>query len=33
MANDESPAVYSMPDKVKVNICEDLWIDFHEINL
>jgi len=31
MANDSGPTIYSLTDKIKVNIYEDLYIDFRDI--
>ena len=33
MEHDSAPAIYSFADNVKVNIYEDLWIDFRKLNL
>ena len=33
MEHDSAPAIYSFTDSVKVNIYEDLWIDFRKLDL
>lgn len=33
MEHDSAPAFYSFADRIKVNIYEDLWIDFRKLNL
>ena len=33
MEHDSAPAIYSFTDSVKVNIYEDLWIDFRKLEL
>ncbi len=33
MEHDSAPAFYSFADRIKVNIYEDLWIDFPKLNL
>ncbi|GFH92354.1 hypothetical protein IMSAGC002_03624 [Lachnospiraceae bacterium] len=32
MEHDAAPAIYSFADSIKVNIYEDLWIDFRELD-
>lgn len=33
MGHDSAPAIYSFADSIKVNIYDDLWIDFRKLNL
>ena len=33
MEHDSAPAIYSFADNIKVNIYDDLWIDFRKMNL
>lgn len=33
MEHDSAPAIYSFADNIKVNIYDDLWIDFQKMNL
>ncbi len=33
MEHDSAPVIYSFADSIKVNIYEDLWIDFRKLNL
>lgn len=33
MEHDSAPAIYSFADSVKVNIYDDLWIDFRKLDL
>ena len=33
MEHDSAPAIYSFADNIKVNIYDDLWIDFRKLNL
>lgn len=33
MEHDSAPAIYSFADTIKVNIYEDLWIDFRKLDL
>ena len=33
MEHDEGPVICTFQDRIKANIYDDLWIDFHEISL
>lgn len=33
MEHDSAPAIYSFADSIKVNIYDDLWIDFRKLDL
>ena len=32
MEHDSAPAIYSFADNIKVNIYDDLWIDFRKLD-